>query len=168
MLPLGDKPPIHPLLDCINSLPSKGFVSKVYAKLPGRWERDFNLKDEDILWDNAWENIFLASKNPKPLTDTFQSVSHIFCMKLIPSSICTMCHHNALECCRHMMWECSSVRAFRVRVSKVLSELLGTVKTCYPILLLLNDDSQLTSSGKQRKLLLSGLTTLGTKVATTI
>ena len=41
---------------------------------------------------------------------------------------------------------------------KVLSELLGTAITRNPILLLLNNDSQLYLSEKQRKLLLSGPT----------
>lgn len=56
------------------------------------------------------------------------------------------------------MWECLSVQAFWGWVSKVLSELLGSVITCNPILLLLNDDSQMYISEKQCKLLLSSLT----------
>lgn len=37
-VPLGAKLPIHPLIDWINSLPYRGFVSKVYSKLSGQQE----------------------------------------------------------------------------------------------------------------------------------
>jgi len=35
---LGAKLPIHPLLDWMNILPHRGFVSKVYSKLSGQQE----------------------------------------------------------------------------------------------------------------------------------
>lgn len=129
------------------------------------WLRDFGQKDDDISWNNVWENIFLASKNQNHQLIHFKVCHRLyytpvtrFRMKLIPSPICTMCQLNAIGCYKHMMWECPFVQAFWGRVSKVLSELLGTVIICNPILLLLNDDSQIHISGKQRKLLLSGLT----------
>ena len=130
------------------------------------WLRDFGQKDDDISWNNVWDNIFLASKNPNHQLNHFKVCHRLhytpvtrFRMKLIPSPTCTMCQLNAIvRITKHMMWECPSAQAFWGRVSKVLSELLGTVITCNPILLLLNNDSQINITGKQRKLLLSGLT----------
>ena len=56
------------------------------------------------------------------------------------------------------MWECPGVYDFWGRVVSVLTDLLGTPVPCEPIPLLLNDDSQMTLSEKQRKLWLAGLT----------
>ena len=57
-----------------------------------------------------------------------------------------------------MVWDCPGVYSFWKRVTSILSKLIGKDIPLQPILLLLNDDSQLQLSEKQRKIMFAGLT----------
>ena len=116
-------------------------------------------------WEVAWRNIFKASKNPNHQLIHFK-LSHRaywtplsrFHAKLTSNPNCELCSLGVPGSLKHMVWDCPGVYSFWKRVTSILSKLIGKDIPLQPILLLLNDDSQLQLSEKQRKIMFAGLT----------
>lgn len=79
-------------------------------------------------------------------------------MKLIPDSSCNICNLGSPGTVLHMFWDCPVIATFWKHVANMLSVLLGFQLLPEPCLFLLNDDSRISLSSMQCKILLVGLT----------
>lgn len=79
-------------------------------------------------------------------------------LQLCSTPICPLCNKKQLGTYLHTMWQCSDVEFFWSQVAFRMGDIIGTSIPCNPIILLLNDDSQLLLNFSQRRLLFLGLT----------
>lgn len=129
------------------------------------WERDLCTSGTEPSWEDVWENLNSASKNLahqlihfKLIHRAYATPLKCFQMKLLPSPNCTHCPDQVLGTTMHMFWECRPIRRFWNEIFSVISLLLDIDLQPNPCLCLLNDDSHLSLTHAQLRLLLAGLT----------
>lgn len=164
---------IHPIIKKLLISPFRGFVTFSYQwlseanysniQIQTKWERDLAANCLD--WDAIWENVFSASKNPNHQLIQFKFCHRAywtpidrFHAKQSTSLNCSLCNKGIPGTFKHMVWDCEEVHSFWREVTFILSELLELDIPLQPSLLLLNDDSQIECTEKQRKVCLAGLT----------
>lgn len=154
--------PAHPLKLWINpGLSSAGLVSRIYEQLILKldknlgviesWNRDLKEMDLELNWENVWDNVFFASKNPAHQLVHFKFVHKFyispyrrFKMGLSDTPNCTKCNQNAVGTYLHMFWHCPGVSNLKVPSSSFSILELPVPKLL--TLFLFNDDSSLCIS----------------------
>ncbi|KAA0701362.1 hypothetical protein E1301_Tti024286 [Triplophysa tibetana] len=163
----------HPLINWIDSsMGSKGSVSKIneqmvvhqYIKMPieNFWERELNTTTD---WDTVWKNCFTCSKNPAHQMIHFKLIHKAYTtpwllckMNRKQNPFCHLCEGSNQGTYMHMFWYCPRVTLFWSLVQTELSVLMDTVIQREPLLFLLLDDSSLSLSLSQRRILTTALT----------
>ncbi|KAJ8286853.1 hypothetical protein GJAV_G00044100 [Gymnothorax javanicus] len=163
----------HPVVKWFHEAP-KSTVSFLYKKLlshlspkpsTGEWDRSMGLRGQTVNWEASWHNICTSSHNPNHQFIHMKiahrayltpRVRHL--MGLAPHPLCTICSQNALGSFMHVMWDCSKIYDFWIRVIECLSDLIGIQLPIEPALHLLNDESLICMNGRSRKIWLAGLT----------
>lgn len=166
----------HPLLKLLNcNRGSKGFISRLYVHileemyaplhLDTCWKTDIPNLPPDFDWDAAWDSVLCSSKNPDHqqihlnfIHRTYMTPRKLYNMKIKADPNCTLCHTNSVGTFFHLVWECPAVFYFWEVVRNCLSILLNTNIPFSPVVLLLNDMSQLKLRKAQEKVFLAGLT----------
>lgn len=176
--------PTHPLANVFSRCNgTKGMVSTLYrfilqssysALVVDRlWRQDYPALDPEFDWDDVWENIQVASRNPNHqqihfnfIHRTYLTPRKLFYMKLVNSPMCSFCSLNCQGTFVHMVWECPPVARFWNGVALALAELVGTpIPVTLPVLIL-NDFSELNIPALTKRIVLAGLTAAKKLVAT--
>ena len=153
----------------------KGLVANLYSLISksvekpslvnASWSRDLSISPSLINWKTVWKNIKLSSRNPNHQMIHYNYVHRVYCtprkrfqMKITKSPNCDLCPRGIPGTLLHMLWECSAVQKFWRAVLRRLTVILGIDIPCTPIILLLNDFTELVLTMRQRRWLLLGLT----------
>lgn len=89
---------------------------------------------------------------------TYWTPQKRYITKAIPNPYCTFCEPEQMGTFLHMVWECEEVHAFWHTIAATVSNLIGKSIPVDPIIWLLNDDSKLELTERQRKIWLAGST----------
>ncbi len=158
----------HPMVNWIDSsMASRGIVNIIYKSLvvrqysniptEGFWERELNTV---IDWDNVWGNCFVTSKNPahqmihyKLIYKAYATPCLLYKMKRKSDPFCHLCNSSSQGTYIHMFWDCPRIALLWSLVQDLLSDLLKTQIQKDPLLFLLLDDSSLSLSVNQKRIL---------------
>lgn len=174
----------HPLLKFFNSTSGfKGVISKLYVHilemmyvplhLDTCWQADVSNFPPSFDWDAVWNAVVYASKNPDHqqihlnfIHRTYMTPRKLYNMKLNSDPNCSLCHTGSIGTYIHMVWECPAVACFWEVVKNTLSDLLSCDIPLSPLVLLLDDVSQLKLPKLQKRIFLAGLTAAKKMIAT--
>ncbi len=166
-----DSLPFHSAIVKTNK--SRGLASSLYEiflkstynnlTLQSCWQTD--LACDELPWKHIFNNLKLTSKNPNHqfihfnfLHRTYLTPKKQHAMNKINSPLCSLCATNTTGSFFHMFQQCPSVLLFWQKVSRSISNVTGKAVPCCPRVLLINDDSQLNFSHKEKVVYLAGLT----------
>ncbi|XDV29900.1 hypothetical protein PO909_032930 [Leuciscus waleckii] len=167
-VPWSNKISSHPMIDWIDSsMASKGIVSIIYKSLVVRqysniptedfWESQLNTV---IDWDTVWGNCFATSKNPahqmihyKLIYKAYATPCLLYKMKRKSDPFCHLCNSESLGTYMHMFWDYSQIVSVWSSVQDLLTDLLKIPIQKDPQIFLLLDDSSLSLSVNQRRIL---------------
>jgi len=155
-----------------SSMDSRGIVSIIYKSLvvrqysniltEGFWERELNTV---IDWDTVWRNCFVTSKYPahqmihyKLIYKAYATPCLLYKMKRKSDPFCQLCSSASLDTYMQMFWVCSRIELFWSSVQDILTDLLKTQIQKDPLLFLLLDNSSLSLSVSQMRILSAALT----------
>lgn len=165
----------HPLSIhiCLSSS-SRGLVTKLYNLLIRNsmkslsvmsiWERELRAVGVKPEWEEIWDNLPLTSKclahrliHYKIIHKAYTTPYIRFKMNISQSPQCMLCQ-NATGTFLHMFWECPIISIFWKYVIEMLSKFLDTTLVLDPCFCLLNDDSSLEISLRDKRLAFAGFT----------
>lgn len=165
----------HPLsnLICPSNL-SRGLVTKLYNLMMSNslkplsvvsiWDRELEAMGIVPDWEEIWDNLPLTSKclahqliHYKMIHKAYTTPYIRFKMNISQSPQCMLCQ-NATGTFLHMFWECPIISIFWKYVIEMLSKFLDTTLVLDPCFCLLNDDSSLDLSLREKRLVFAGFT----------
>ncbi len=142
----------------------KSLVIRQYSNIPteGFWERELNTV---IDWDNVWGNCFVTSKIPahqmvhyKFIYKAYATPCLLYKIKRKSDPFCHLCNSSSQGTYIHMFWDCPRIVFLWSLVQDLLSDLLKTPIRKDPLLFLLLDDSSLSLSVNQKRIMSAALT----------
>ncbi len=163
----------HPMVNWIDSsMASRGMniiykslVIRQYSNIPteGFWERELNTV---IDWDNVWGNCFVTSKTPahqmvhyKFIYKAYATPCLLYKMKRKSDPFCHLCNSSSQGTYIHMFWDCPRI-AFLWSWSGT-GLIVGSSEDSDskgPIAFFLLDDSSLSLSVNQKRIMSAALT----------
>ncbi len=174
-VPWGADLQTHPVVKWIHNAPNKGTVSYSYCYFSNNkadlfpkaraWCSELTPFNRNTEWDTVWIIHFHASTNPNHQFIHFKIIHRAYLtlrirhvMGLSPHPYCNLCGPGCLGTVMHIMLrECLDVQDFWDLVL-VLYKVIGTSFPKYPVVLLLNDNSQYPLKEKDWKFWLAAST----------
>ena len=153
----------HPMAEMLLLTPKgAGPVSYIYQKLQQRsqtymgivdvWNIDLKPYNVTINWQRVWKNIPDTSRNYTNQVLNYKMIHRFYLsprkccqLQITPTPHCLLCPQKVIGTYIHMYWECADVGLFWRLIAQTLSDIIGFTVPCLPNVMLLNDDSFLST-----------------------